>query len=357
MMIRAVSHVAAMAPYPLADTGGVRSVSMAQNESAFPPSPAAVEAGRAALADTALYADPDWRELRAAIAAAHGLKPDQILCGAGSMELIAALTRAFAGPEDAVLGTQFGYAYTATACAQAQTEYHQAPEQRFCVSVEQVRKQVTPRTRVVYVTNPGNPTGTLISNAKLLQLRRELADDVLLVIDQAYGEFADMAQNRAEIFALVDQGNTVVLRTFSKAYGLAGARVGWGYFPPAVAEEVRKLLNPGGVSAVSQAMAQAAMDDQSYMQQVVSRTSEIRDGFARRLRGLGIEVPPSYTNFVLLRFPDHATAQAVDQALRSDGLIMRPMGGYGLPDCLRATVCAPEVMDRAIAVLERAGGR
>lgn len=355
-MIRAVSHVASMASYPLADTGSVKSVSMAQNESAFPPSPVAIEAGRAAMADAALYADPGWRDLRAAIAMVHGLKPDQICCGSGSMELISALIRAFTGPGDTVLSTQYGYAYTATACDQAQSEYRMAPEQRYCVSVEQIAQSVTPQTRIVYISNPGNPTGTLISNAKLLQLRRVLADDVLLVVDQAYGEFADAAQSRAEIFALVEQGNTAVIRTFSKAYGLAGARVGWGYFPPQIAAELRKLLNPGGVSAISQAMARAAMDDQAHMSQVVAQTSGIREDFSRNLRELGIEVPPSYTNFVLLRFPGEDACQAADKALRAENLVMRGMGGYGLPECLRATICAPEIMDKAMAVLRRVAG-
>ena len=355
-MISAVPHVAAMSPYALADLGGTNTVSMAQNESAFAPSPAAIEAGQAALANAALYPDPDWQDLRAAIATVHGLKPGQILCGAGSMELISALFQGFAGKGDAVLGSRFGYALGPMASNLAQATFIAADEPGYAVSVESLTKQITPQTRMVYVCNPGNPTGTLIANAKLVDLREALPENVLLVIDQAYGEFGDVAQKRAELFALVERGNTVILRSFSKAYGLAGARVGWGYFPPAVAAEIRKLLNPSNISGVSQAMATAAMDDQPYMQKVVSQTSDIRDKFARDLRELGIRVPPSYTNFVLLRFDDEQTAAAADQALRADGLMMRSMGGYDLPHCLRATICAPDVMERALAVFRQGMG-
>ena len=355
-MINAVSHVAAMSPYALADPGGVDSVSMAQNESAFAPSPAAIKAGQAALENAALYPDPDWQDLRAAIASVHGLKPGQILCGAGSMELISALFQGFAGKGDAVLGTQFGYALGPMACALAQAEFITTGEPGFAVSVENLIKQISPKIRMVYVCNPGNPTGTLIANSKLIDLRKALPEDVLLVIDQAYGEFGDMAQNRAELFALVDKGNTVILRSFSKAYGLAGARVGWGYFPTDVAAEMRKLLNPSNISSVSQAMATAAMDDQAYMQRVVAQTSDIRDRFARDLRELGIRVSPSYTNFVLLRFDTPEMAGMVDQALRAEGLLMRDMGGYGLPQCLRATICDPDVTERVLTVLRQGKG-
>lgn len=352
-MIKAVPHVAAISPYALADLGRAGAVSMAQNESAFAPSPAAIKAGQAALENAALYPDPDWQDLRAAIATVHGLKPGQILCGAGSMELISALFGGFAGKGDTVLGSQFGYALGPLACGLAQAGFVVAAEPGYAVSVESLIKQITPQIRMVYLCNPGNPTGTLIANAKLVDLRAALPDNVLLVIDQAYGEFGDMAQNRAEMFALVEQGNTVILRSFSKAYGLAGARVGWGYFPPAVAAEMRKLLNPNNISGVSQAMATAAMDDQEYMQKVVTQTSDIRDRFARDLREMGINVPPSYTNFVLLRFDSEEVATQADQALRAEGLLMRRMGGYGLPHCLRATICAPDVMQRALAVFRQ----
>lgn len=351
-MIRAVPHVAAMAPYALADLGGAGTVSLAQNESAFPPSPAALAAGRAVLAQMPLYPDPEWPDLRAAVAEVHGLDPAKVLCGAGSMELIGCLIRAFAGPGDKVLGTDYGYAFVASASAQVQADCVKARERDLTVSVEDILAAVTPEVRIVFVCNPGNPTGTLIPNAEILRLRAGLPADVLLVVDQAYAEFADAENNPGEIFALAERGDTVVLRTLSKAYGLAGARAGWGYFPPEIAGEVRKLLNPNNISIPSQAMAAAAMRDQAHMRDVVAQTAAIRDTFAEDCRALGLVVPQSHTNFVLIRFASASQARAADAALRAEKLLMRGMGGYGLGDCLRATICSQPVMDRALAVLK-----
>ncbi|MEM1004116.1 MAG: histidinol-phosphate transaminase [Pseudomonadota bacterium] len=351
-MIRPDPHVAAMAAYALADPGDRHTISLAQNESAFAASPAAIAAAQSALADMTLYPDPDWRETRAAIAEVHGLDPARILCGAGSMELIACLIRAYAGPGDQVLGTQYGYAFVASAAAQARARYVAAPEIGLTVSVDAVLAAVTSDTRIVFVCNPGNPTGTLIANSELLRLRSGLPENVLLVLDQAYAEFADHIQDPASVFALADRGDTVIMRTFSKAYGLAAARVGWGYFPSEIAVELRKLLNPNNVSTPSQIAATAAMRDQAHMQSVVVRTAALRDQFAQACRDLTLVVPDSHTNFVLIRFASATQAQRADLALRADNLLLRGMSGYGLTECLRATVCPSETMDKVHHVLK-----
>lgn len=350
-MIRAVPAVAAMTGYALADLGDSKSVSLAQNESAFPPSPKALAAGQEALSDNALYPDPDWCELRAAITETYPVDAETILCGAGSMELIGCLIRAFAGPGDAVAGTQYGYLFAATATQQSGASYVQAPESDLSVCIDAVLESVTETTRIVSICNPGNPTGTRIPNSELLRLRKSLPENVLLIIDQAYGEFDD--QNHAPVFDLVQAGDTVVTRSLSKAYSLAGARVGWGAFPPAVGAEVRKLLNPNNVSIVSQAMANAALWDQSYMRDVVTQTAARRDTLRNRLRDAGFDVPPSATNFLLIRFASEAKAKAADAALRAEGLVLRGLGGYGLSDCLRATVGSEEVMIRLGDILEK----
>ncbi len=351
-MIRPVPHVDAMAAYALADLGGPQTISLAQNESAFPPSPAAVAAGQTAMADIRLYPDPDWTNLRAVIAQVHGLDPVNILCGAGSMELIGSLIRAYAGPGDRVLGTDYGYAFVASASAQVQADYVKAREVDLTVSVDDILRAVAPETRIVFVCNPGNPTGTVIANAEIVRLRDKLPGDVLLVVDQAYAEFLEEPHDPAEIFALTQRGDTLVTRTFSKAYGLAGARVGWAYAPPDIARELRKVLNPNNVSIPSQDAAAAAMRDQAHMRDVVKKTAHIRDVFTKDCRALGLTVPQSHTNFVLLRFASSQQAQQADAALRAENLLMRGMGSYDLGDCLRATICAPEVMNRARDVLK-----
>lgn len=351
-MIRAVPHVAAMGTYALADLGGPDTVSLAQNESAFPASPAAIAAAKAVLDQMPLYPDPEWPDLRAAIAKSYGLDPDLILCGAGSMELIGCLIRAFAGPGDQVLGTDYGYAFVASTSAQVQATYVKAHEVDLTVSVDKILAEVTPQTRIVFLCNPGNPTGTLIPNGEIIRLRNALPSDVMLVVDQAYAEFSDQREDPADIFDLVQRGDTVVMRTLSKAYGLAGVRAGWGYFPPAIAGEVRKLLNPNNISIASQAMAAAAMRDQVHMRNTVAQTAAIRDQFADDCRGLGLTVPQSHTNFVLLRFASVESAARADAALREAGLLMRGMGGYGLSDCLRATICDAAVMNRVLLTLK-----
>ena len=348
-MIGPVANVAAMAPYALADACAPGMISLAQNESAFAPSPLALAAGVQALKDGALYPDPDWRDLRGAIAGAHGLRAERILCGAGSMELIGALIRAYAGPGDCVLGTAHGYLFVATACGQAGADYVTGPAPGLRVDVDALLDAVTPATRIVFLCNPGNPTGTRIENAEILQLRAGLPEDVILAVDQAYGEFDD--QPPGPVFALADQGNTVVLRTFSKAYALAGARVGWGLFPEAIATQTRKLLNPNNVAAASQVMAAAAMRDQGHMQGIVAATAAIRGEFSRALTEAGFAIPESHANFVLIPFADAATADAADKALRAGGLLVRAMGGYGLPQCLRATVGAAEAMRDVARIL------
>ena len=347
-MIRPVPSVAAMAPYALTDLPeGI--TSLAQNESFLPPSPAALDAGRRAAMQAQLYPDPDWSDLRAAIAGVHGLDPEGILCGAGSMELIGCLVRAFAGPGDAVLGTQHGYLFLATAARQAGARHDLAPERDYTVSVDALLAGVRPETRIVFVCNPGNPTGTRIANAEIVRLRAELPGDVLLIVDQAYAEFDD--QDPAPVFGLVRRGDTVVTRTFSKAFALAGARVGWGAFPAAIGAEMRKLLNPNNVAGVSQAMAAAAMRDTAHAARIVRETAAGRGRFVAALTAAGLTTPESHTNFVLIPFVDAEEAARADKRLRTEGILLRGMGGYGLAHCLRATIGAADTMERTARVL------
>ena len=349
-MITANTHIAAMEPYALADLAAPPEkplISLAQNESALPPSPSALESAHRALAEGRLYPDPDWTELRAAIAEVHGLAPKHILCGAGSMELIDCVIRCYAGPGASVVSTQTGYAFFRTATQAARADYAEAPSKDLTVDVDAILATASAETRIVCIANPGNPTGTRISRADVVRLRDGLGDDILLIVDEAYGEYSD----DAPVFDLVERGNTVVMRTFSKAYALAGMRVGWGVFPPEVLTQVRKVLNPNNVSAASQAAATAAIADQEHMRAVCTRTIVLRERFAEQMRQLGLEVPQSHTNFVLLRFPAADAAARAERMLRAEGVILRPLAGYGLPDCLRATVGSAADMDFTAAVL------
>lgn len=355
MNIRASACIEAMSAFALADLGGHDVPTLAQNESAFPPSPHAIAAGKEAAAGSHLYPDPDWTVLRNTLAAAYNVDRDLILCGNGSMDLIACTIRAFAHEGGEVLATSYAYNFAAAATAQAGAIFVKAAETDFVVSIDNMLAAVTPATRVAFLCNPGNPTGSRIANSEILRLRAALRPDILLIIDQAYGEFDE--QDPRPVFDLVGEGNTVVLRTLSKAYGLAGARIGWGLFPPPVAAQVRKLQNSNNVTVVSLAMAVAALEDRDYMRLTVTRTAAIRDRFADRLRAAGYNVVPSSTNFVLIRFGDVEAVRLAEQALRQEGIIMRNVGGYGLADCLRATIGPESVMENALRILVALLGR
>lgn len=338
-MIRPVDHIASMSGYALAQLSapeGARLISLSQNESIRPPSPLVAETAAKAMADGHLYPDPDWQELRQAISELNNLHARDILCGAGSMDLIAAIAVAFADEGRAILTSEHAYPFFRTAAQLARARYDTAPERELTVSVEALLEAVRPDTALVFVANPANPTGTRISRAELLRLREGLPDSVLLVIDEAYGEFADHLGE--PLFDLVNRGDTVVLRSFSKAYGLAGARVGWGLFPPAIAHEVRKVMAPNNISAASQAAAVAAVRDQTYMLETCAITASLRTFFCERAMRLGLEVTESHTNFVLMRTGSADRARRIDQCLRDKGIILRAQGGVGLADCLRLTI-------------------
>ena len=352
-MIRARKHVAAMAPYALADLGWADdrpAPSLAQNESFRPPCPGAFDAARAAMADAALYPDPDWTVLRSMIAARHDVDPDTILCGSGSLELIGCLARAFAGPHRSVLAPEHAYPYFRSAAQASEARFDTAPESDCTASADALLEAVRPDTGCVFLANPGNPTGTRIPTGEIRRLRDGLREDILLVIDEAYGEFADHLD--APVFDMAATGNTVILRTFSKAYGLAGCRVGWGAFPTGIAVEVRKVLNPNNVSAVSQAAARAALQGDAYMRETCAMTAERRDQTAEKLAALGIRCPSSCTNFLLLDLETQERARSAEARLRSGGAVLRAQGAAGLPHCLRMTIGPERELDNAICLLE-----
>lgn len=351
-MTHALPHIAAMSPYALADMtapDGVNLVSLSQNESLRGPSPAVVEAAKSVLSEGAAYPDPDWTALRAALARQHGIAMDGILCGAGSLDLIGCLARTYSGPGRAILAPAHAYPFFRTAAQMANARFDTAPEQNETVCVDALLKAVAPDTSIVFLANPGNPTGTHIPKPDLLRLRAGLRKDILLVIDEAYGEFIDA--QAARCWDMVGTGNCVVLRTFSKAYAMAGFRVGWGYFPKAIAAELRKVTNPNGVTGVSQAAAVAALTDQTYMIDTCVVTSALRLDAMHALTQAGFDLVPSVTNFVLLRFESTEVACLADAALRTRGIFLRRQQGAGLPHALRMTIGPTQDTERAIAYL------
>ncbi len=257
-----------MAPYSLADLAapdGKRLISLSQNESIRAPSPQVTGAVTRSSNSGMLYPDPNWTDVRTALARLHEISADDILCGNGSLDLIGAMALVFSGPDRALLAPAHAYPFFRTAAETAGARFDAAPENNAVADVDALLASVQPDTGMVCIANPGNPTGTRIPKGEFLRLRRELRSDILLVIDEAYGEFADHLGEFC--FDMTGDGNTVVLRTFSKAYGMAGFRVGWGLFPPQIAREVRKVLNPNNVALLSQVAALTAIEDQAYMRE------------------------------------------------------------------------------------------
>ena len=352
-MIKPKSTVSSMSAYGLVDMtvpDGVELICLGQNEHAYAPVDSVLQAVAEASANAHLYPDSDWTELRKAIARVHELNPENILCGSGSMELMMALTLAYLNAGDRILLTEYGYLFMQTLGQLNAAKLDIAPEPELRVDIDLVLEMVKHDTRLVFVVNPGNPTGTLIHNDEIRRLRDSLSDDILMVVDEAYAEYA-APEFHAPVFDLVERGNTIVFRTFSKIYGLAGMRVGWGYFPQDILIQVRKTLNPSNVSMTSQAAAVAAILDQETMIAARQSITVQRNRLSRSLSQLSLDVVASETNFVLVQFDSDIDAGDAHEFLRSKGIIVRPMGGYGLKHCLRITVGTEPQVTKTIDVL------
>jgi histidinol-phosphate aminotransferase len=333
--------------------GAQRVIKLASNESALGPSPLAVAALQDSAARIHRYPDGYCTALRQSLAALHGLQPEQIVCGAGSDELIVLLCRAYAGPGDEVVYTEHGFLMYPIAARTVGATPVAVAETNLTADVDALLDAVTPSTRLVFIANPNNPTGTYLPMMALERLSRALPGHVLLVIDAAYAEYVGR-DDYASGEALVDAGaNVVVTRTFSKIYGLGGLRLGWAYCPPAVADVLNRVRNPFNVSTPAQDAGRAALGDGALIERARAHNEQWRAWTTEALRAVGLAVPDSLCNFVLVRFPTEAgrDAPAADSFLRSRGIIARRMEAYGLPDCLRITIGLEDEMRAAVAAL------
>ena len=352
-MTHPAEHIARMAPYALSKFDipkGKRLISLSQNESMRPPSPMIKDAVNRAIHNGALYPDPEWTGLRSALSHVHGIDANSILCGTGSLDLIGCIAHVFAGPTRSVLAPKHAYPFFRSAAEMSGARFDTAPEKNAVVDVDALLQNVKPDTGIMFIANPANPTGTRIPKRELQRLRKNLRDDILLVIDEAYGEFADHLNEST--FDMVSE-NTAVLRTLSKAYGMAGYRVGWGVFAPTIRTEVQKVMNPNNISCLSQAAAVAAITDQAYMRVTCERTSEMAAATRHELSSRGFKVLESFTNFVLidLKTADHAIA--AETMLLSEGVVLRRQAGAVLPHCLRMTLGHQEDVSIAIKILKK----
>ncbi len=326
-----------------------RTIKLSSNEGAFGVPPGAQQAIRDAVTEVYRYPDGGADALRAAIGRRWGLDPARIVCGAGSDDLLYQFCLAYGGPGRDIIMSEHGFAIYYIAGTYAGSRVVKVPERNLRVDVDAMLAAVSPATRLMFIANPNNPTGSMLTQAEMERLRRGLPEHVLLVIDSAYAEYVT-APGYDPGVTLVDGGsNTVMTRTFSKVFGLGGMRIGWCYAPPAVVDVLNRTRGPFNVSVAAQAAAIAAMDEPGWVELAARHNAEWRPKLAAGLAAAGIKVWPSEGNFVLADFGTTEKANAADAFMRSRGVIVRKVAGYGLPHCLRITVGPADEVELAIA--------
>ena len=314
------------------------------------PETAARALARAAH-DLNRYPSTDHATLREAIADVHGLDADRIICGAGSDEIISFLCNAYGGAGTEVIHSAHGFAMHRISALAAGSDPVEVAERERVVDVDGILGAVTERTRLVFVANPANPTGTMLGGNEVTRLADGLPAGVILVLDGAYVEYVEGHDGGVEL--IESRPNIVMTRTFSKIYGLGGLRIGWGYGPREIIDNLNRVRGPFNISELQIAAAEAAVRDQDWVARCRTENASERKRLAEALARLGIRSDRSEANFLLARFSDAAEAAACEAHLRSDGILVRKVGGYGLPNALRITVGSAADNTRVIASLTR----
>ncbi len=344
------SHVAGLA----------KAHKLSSNESPLGPSPKAVEAYLAAASNLALYPDGSSRALREAVGRRFGLDPARVLCGNGSDEILALLAQAFLRPGDEGLYSEHGFLEYPIAIRAAGATPVVAPETDRTASVDALLAKVGPRTKIVYLANPNNPTGTYLPYTEIQRLHAGLPADCLLVLDGAYAEYVTRNDYSAGIELAASCDNVVITRTFSKIHGLAGLRIGWGYGPAIVADAINRIRPPFNLSGPAIAAGVASLEDPGHIEQAAAYNARWLPWLAEALTALGVGVTPSAANFLLLEFGRNGLGSAAeaDAFLSARGFILRAVSAYGLPQCLRMTVggeAANRGVVEAVAEFARSG--
>jgi histidinol-phosphate aminotransferase len=339
-----VLAIEAYVPGKSAAPAGVKLHKLSSNETPLGASPHAIAAFQAAANHLEFYPDGTASALREAIAKRYGLDAARIVCGAGSDELLNLITHAYLGPGDEGLFSEHGFLVYKIAILAAGGTPVVAKEKNYTTDVDALLANVTARTKLVFLANPNNPTGTYIPFEEVKRLHAGLPPHVLLVLDAAYAEYVRRNDYSAGIELVATSDNVVMTRTFSKIHGLANLRVGWAYMPAHVADALNRIRGPFNMNGPAIAAGTAAIADQAHMDAAVAHNEHWRDWLTAEIGKLGLAVTPSVGNFILIHFPKQPgrTAREADAFLSSRGLILRAVAGYGLPDALRMTVGAEE---------------
>jgi histidinol-phosphate aminotransferase len=342
-----------IAPYVPGKSGakGAKVFKLSSNESPLGPSPKALAAYQAAASELAYYPDGAAFELRAAIAARYGLKAENIVCGAGSDELLQLLAHAYLGPGDEAVYSQYGFLVYPIVIQANGAAARIAPETDHRANVDAMLACVTDRTKLVFLANPNNPTGTYLPFDEVKRLHAGLPKYCLLVLDAAYAEYVRRNDYEAGVELVSDFENVVMTRTFSKIHGLAALRLGWAYCPAHVADALNRIRGPFNVNASALAAGAAAIGDQAHVEKAAAHNDQWLPWLTREIENLGLPVTPSVGNFILVHFGNRNVAEA-DAFLTSRGIVLRRMEPYGLPQALRLTIGTEEANHAVISALK-----
>ncbi|QQM31070.1 histidinol-phosphate transaminase [Martelella lutilitoris] len=349
-----VMDIAAYVPGKDHVEGVAKVYKLSSNETPLGPSPKAIEAMRNAGENLALYPDGQATALREAIAAKYGLNTKNIICGNGSDELLGLLAHVYLGEGDEAIITEHGFlVYKIQIMANGATPVT-VKEKNATVDVDAILAAVTDKTRIVFIANPGNPTGTYVPFSEIRRLHAGLPKNVILVLDAAYAEYVRRNDYEAGLELVAENANVVMTRTFSKVYGLAALRVGWLYGPLEIVGAMDRVRGPFNLNAPAIAAATAAIKDDGFTQKAVEFNAEWIETLTRELTALGLDVTPSVTNFILIHFPDEDGLRApdADRFLSLRGYVLRMVAGYGFPNALRMSVGTDEANRGVIAALK-----
>jgi histidinol-phosphate aminotransferase len=332
---------------------------LSSNETPLGPSPHAIEAYRSVASHLQDYPDGSASDLRDAIGRVFGIDPARIVCGAGSDELLQLLARIYLADGDEAIHTTHGFLIYPIATLATGATPVVAAETNYTADVDAILAAVTERTKIVFLANPNNPTGTYLTYEEVKRLHRGLPSRMLLVLDAAYAEYVGRNDYDAGIALVAASENVVMCRTFSKIHGLAAARLGWMYGPEHVVSAVNRVRGPFNVSTPASAAGIAAIEDTEHVARSVAHNEKWRGWLTVEIGKLGLEVTPSVANFILIHFPrdNGRTAGEADKLLTSRGVILRRVKAYGLPDALRMSIGCEEANRFAVATLSEFMGK
>lgn len=354
-----ILDIAAYVPGKEHAPGVARVFKLSSNETPLGASPKAMEAFKQSVDNLEIYPDGQATALREAIASVHGLNPANIMCGNGSDELLGLLCHVYLGTGDEGIITEHGFLVYKIQIMGAGAKPVVVKEKDCTVDVDAILAAVTEKTKLVFIANPGNPTGTFVPVPEIRRLQASMPKNVILVLDAAYAEYVRRNDYEAGLELVSANRNVVMTRTFSKAYGLAALRIGWMYAPAAIIDALNRVRGPFNMNAPAIAAGAAAIRDQAFIEKAVEHNNLWLDKLTHAFNALGLKVTPSVTNFLLIHFPDvdGKRAEDADNFLTSRGYILRAVKGYGFPNSLRMTVGSEEANRGVIDTLGEFMGR